>query len=57
MDPAYEPPEVETRQVYGLYMQQKRNNVQITEELFNNIVSKNKDVSAFFRFLTFFFHA
>ncbi|RUS33525.1 phosphoribosylaminoimidazolecarboxamide formyltransferase/IMP cyclohydrolase [Jimgerdemannia flammicorona] len=44
MDPTYEPPELETRQVYGLHLQQKRNNVQITEELFNNIVSKNKNL-------------
>ena len=29
MDPAYEPAELETRQVYGLHMQQKRNNLVI----------------------------
>ncbi|RUS18172.1 phosphoribosylaminoimidazolecarboxamide formyltransferase/IMP cyclohydrolase [Endogone sp. FLAS-F59071] len=44
MDPAYEPPETETRQVYGLNLQQRRNNVQITEDLFSDIVSKNKNL-------------
>ncbi|KAJ1890873.1 bifunctional phosphoribosylaminoimidazolecarboxamide formyltransferase/IMP cyclohydrolase [Coemansia sp. IMI 209127] len=42
IDPAYEPPAIETRQVYGISMQQRRNDVQITPELFANIVSKNK---------------
>ncbi|RIB02108.1 cytidine deaminase-like protein [Gigaspora rosea] len=45
IDPNYEPPEVETRQVYGLYLQQKRNNVQIDQKLFENIVTKNKNLS------------
>ncbi|OZJ05438.1 Bifunctional purine biosynthesis protein ADE17 [Bifiguratus adelaidae] len=44
MDPNYEPATMETRQVYGLYLEQKRNNVQITEDLFKNIVSKNKQL-------------
>ncbi|CAJ0915074.1 18799_t:CDS:10 [Entrophospora sp. SA101] len=45
VDPDYEPPETETRQVYGLFLQQKRNNVQIDQKLFENIVSKNKNLS------------
>lgn len=45
MDPTYEPPEQETRQVYGLYMEQKRNNYKVDASLFTNIVSKNKNVS------------
>ena len=45
MDPNYEPQELETRQVYGLSLQQKRNNVQIDASLFKNLVSKNKNVS------------
>lgn len=45
MDPTYEPPEQEVRQVYGLYMEQKRNNYKIDASLFTNIVSKNKNVS------------
>ncbi|CAG8802993.1 19917_t:CDS:2, partial [Racocetra persica] len=44
IDPNYEPPEVETRQVYGLYLQQKRNNVQIDQKLFENIVTRNKNL-------------
>ncbi|KZT52984.1 AICARFT/IMPCHase bienzyme [Calocera cornea HHB12733] len=44
MDPAYVPPEVETRQVYGIYMQQARNTARITPELFGNIVTKNKEL-------------
>ncbi|KAJ1936257.1 bifunctional phosphoribosylaminoimidazolecarboxamide formyltransferase/IMP cyclohydrolase, partial [Linderina pennispora] len=45
MDPAYEPSELETRQVYGLSMQQRRNDAKITPELFANVVSKNKDLT------------
>ncbi|KAJ2589644.1 bifunctional phosphoribosylaminoimidazolecarboxamide formyltransferase/IMP cyclohydrolase [Coemansia sp. RSA 1722] len=44
MDPAYEPAAVETRQVYGLSLQQRRNDAVITPELFTNVVSKNKDL-------------
>lgn len=44
IDPAYEPPEIETRQVYGLYMQQRRNDVQINADLFKKIVSANKSL-------------
>ncbi|CAG8667336.1 1177_t:CDS:10, partial [Racocetra fulgida] len=44
IDPNYEPPEIETRQVYGLYLQQKRNNVQIDQKLFENIVTQNKNL-------------
>lgn len=45
MDPNYEPADQEVRQVYGLYMEQKRNNIKIDASLFNNIVTKNKNVS------------
>ncbi|KAG2226162.1 hypothetical protein INT45_003307 [Circinella minor] len=44
MDPTYEPEEQEVRQVYGLYMEQKRNNYKIDASLFKNIVTKNKDM-------------
>ncbi|KAJ1679115.1 bifunctional phosphoribosylaminoimidazolecarboxamide formyltransferase/IMP cyclohydrolase, partial [Spiromyces aspiralis] len=44
MDPNYNPEPVETRQVYGLYLQQKRNDSKINLNLFSNIVSKNKDL-------------
>jgi AICAR transformylase/IMP cyclohydrolase PurH len=45
IDPAYTPPEVETRQVYGVSLQQRRNNAQISAQLFENLVSENKEVS------------
>jgi phosphoribosylaminoimidazolecarboxamide formyltransferase/IMP cyclohydrolase len=44
MDPAYTPPDIETRQVYGISMQQKRNDAKIDESLFTNIVTQNKEV-------------
>ncbi|KAL2918095.1 bifunctional phosphoribosylaminoimidazolecarboxamide formyltransferase/IMP cyclohydrolase [Polyrhizophydium stewartii] len=39
IDPAYEPAEIERRQVYGLTLEQKRNNVEITTGLFKNVVT------------------
>ncbi|KAL1918844.1 uncharacterized protein VTP21DRAFT_2866 [Calcarisporiella thermophila] len=44
MDPAYVPEEMEKRQVYGLYLEQKRNDAKIDDSLFQNIVSSNKDL-------------
>ncbi|CDS05892.1 Putative Bifunctional purine biosynthesisFT protein ade10 [Lichtheimia ramosa] len=44
MDPNYEPAEQETRQVYGLYMEQKRNTYKIDNSLFTNVVTKNKNL-------------
>ncbi|KAI9205957.1 cytidine deaminase-like protein [Polychytrium aggregatum] len=41
IDPSYEPEEIESRQVYGLTLQQKRNNLQITAEVFKNVVTKS----------------
>ncbi|KAI8611404.1 cytidine deaminase-like protein [Chytriomyces sp. MP71] len=40
MDASYEPPAQETREVYGLSMSQRRNDVEITKALFENIVTK-----------------
>lgn len=40
IDPSYEPEEVETRQVYGLHLQQKRNDLRITKGEFSNVVTK-----------------
>jgi len=42
IDPAYTPSEMETRQVYGLYLTQRRNDFRIDEHLLANIVSRNK---------------
>ncbi|KAI3619676.1 bifunctional purine biosynthesis protein ade17 [Moniliophthora roreri] len=44
IDPSYEPPEIETKQVYGIYLQQRRNNAKIDAKLFENIVSQQKDL-------------
>lgn len=44
MDPAYSPPDTETRQVYGISLQQRRNDREIGEKLFQNVVTKNKEV-------------
>ena len=45
IDPTYVPPEVETKQVYGVHLRQKRNDSKIDSSLFENLVTKNKDVS------------
>ncbi|KAI0332766.1 bifunctional purine biosynthesis protein ade10 [Cubamyces sp. BRFM 1775] len=45
MDPAYKPAEIETRQVYGVSLQQRRNDAKIDASLFSNIVTKNKELS------------
>jgi phosphoribosylaminoimidazolecarboxamide formyltransferase/IMP cyclohydrolase len=42
IDPAYTPPEMETRQVFGLHLLQRRNQFQIDEGLLTNIVSAGK---------------
>ena len=45
MDPSYVPDKVETRQVYGISLQQNRNDAKIDSSLFTNIVTENKEVS------------
>jgi phosphoribosylaminoimidazolecarboxamide formyltransferase/IMP cyclohydrolase len=44
MDPDYEPPLLETRQVYGLTFQQRRNDARIDAGLLTNIVSASHDL-------------
>ncbi|PPR08302.1 hypothetical protein CVT24_000761 [Panaeolus cyanescens] len=44
IDPSYVPPEIETKQVYGVHLQQKRNDAKIDAKLFENLVSQNKDL-------------
>jgi AICAR transformylase/IMP cyclohydrolase PurH len=39
MDPDYEPPEMESRELFGLTLQQKRNDVQITKDHFTDVVT------------------
>jgi len=45
IDPNYEAPDYEFREVYGVVFGQKRNNAKITREIFKNIVSSNKNLS------------
>lgn len=45
MDPDYQPPEMESRTLYGLQLTQKRNNCVIDANMFENIVSNQKAVS------------
>ena len=44
MDPTYVPSLVETRQVYGISLQQRRNDVIIDSSLFKNVVTANKEI-------------
>ena len=45
MIPDYKAPELETKEVFGVTFEQKRNDIKITEELFNNIPTKNKNIT------------
>lgn len=45
IDPTYEPSTTEIRTVYGLTLEQKRNDVVIDEKLLSNVVSKRKELS------------
>ena len=44
IDPAYEPPEIESRILFGLRLEQSRNNAKITRDLLKNVVSKKKAI-------------
>jgi len=44
IDPAYEPPEVESRQIFGFRLEQTRNTAKITRDLLKNVVSAKKDI-------------
>lgn len=44
IDPDYVPAEKETKQVFGITFEQGRNNFKIDKDLFNDIVSKNKEL-------------
>ena len=45
MDPSYVPAEKETKTVFGVTFEQKRNDVAITEDCLKDVVTKNKDLS------------
>lgn len=44
IDPDFEPPELEQRTLYGLQLEQPRNDVAITRDTFSNIVTGNRDI-------------
>ena len=46
IDPSYVPAEAEHKEVFGITFEQGRNNYKIDATLFDNIVSKNKDLPA-----------
>jgi len=46
MDPDYEPPEVETRTLFGFGLEQRRNDALIGPALFENLTSVNQNLSA-----------
>lgn len=45
MDKNYEPEETEKREIYGITFQQKRNNILIKQDLLENIVTENKNIT------------
>lgn len=42
MDKNYQPESIEKKQVFGITFEQARNNINITREIFSNIVTVNK---------------
>lgn len=44
IDANYEPPAMETRDVFGVILEQKRNDVRIDESALSNIVTKNREL-------------
>lgn len=45
IDPAYEPPVMESREVFGFTLQQRRNDVAISTDLFRNVVTEQTTIS------------
>ena len=45
MDADYEPPEIEDKEIFGVILQQKRNNTVPDYSMLGNIVTNNKDIS------------
>lgn len=44
IDPSYQPAKTERKQVFGITFEQGRNELNIDDELFSNIVTANKDI-------------
>lgn len=45
IDPAYQPEEIESREVFGITIKQKRNNLQVTDDLFTNVVTSTNGLN------------
>ena len=45
MDASYMPPEVEERQVFGLTLEQRRNDATVSPDLFSHVVTNERDLS------------
>ena len=45
IDPAYEPAQIETKQVFGISFEQGRNELNIDDKFFDNIVTENKELT------------
>jgi phosphoribosylaminoimidazolecarboxamide formyltransferase / IMP cyclohydrolase len=46
VDPAYQPAKIEQRQVFGLTLEQRRNDVVLGDDLLNNVVTRRVDLPA-----------
>lgn len=46
IDPDYEPPELETRRIFGLTLEQRRHNRSVMPDDFTNIVTDNRELPA-----------
>jgi len=44
IDPAYQPPEIESRDLFGMRLEESRNTAKVTRALLANVVSKKKEV-------------
>jgi AICAR transformylase/IMP cyclohydrolase PurH len=44
VDPGYEPPEMEQRQLFGIHLEQMRNNARIDGSLLQNVVTRKKTI-------------
>jgi phosphoribosylaminoimidazolecarboxamide formyltransferase/IMP cyclohydrolase len=45
IDASYEPPDTETREVFGIQFEQKRNSLLITKDILKKVVTENKELS------------
>lgn len=47
MDKSYQPSDIESRTLFGLHLEQKRNDAEINADTFKNIVTSNKNISEY----------